>query len=222
MTAPYGHTGAFDTLAGAAGLSRQSARGRGHLRFRARLAAPVPARRRELSAMPSTSRARHWRRRILPRPKPLLPGRAPDRHRNQRAGGVPGNADRQCVADPACIGQWAPTAAEDPDGHTLSSTNREGTPGDVDAPQPGDYPQQIALNFPVLSARAHVCRRAGLHQQHQHRRQHRHGRSSCGASEASFGLVDRHGYSADTWFSAFPALGGGGHDRRWRDRGVSG
>jgi cytochrome c peroxidase len=107
----------------------------------------------------------------------------------------------RCVSDPACISQWAPLVADDPDGHTLIRDHALGTPAMVDAERASNYASQLPLSFPVLPARSTfadvegcsnqigtaVNTGQGLFVQH---------------TESGFGLDDRHGYAATTWFTS--------------------
>jgi cytochrome c peroxidase len=204
-TAPYGHTGAFSTLEA---LLAYHANPRSAVDTYDFTLASLDQFRRGGVVYPN---AETYTREALAQPnfaaaEALLPGRAlSSTEINQLVAFLDALTDR-CVADPACIGKWAPTAAEDPDGHTLVMNQSQGTPGDIDAPQPEDYPQQIGLTYPALAARStfadvqacsnNVNSAANTGQDQFARR-----------SETAFGLVDRHGYGVDTWFSTFqPSL----------------
>jgi cytochrome c peroxidase len=104
-----------------------------------------------------------------------------------------------CVATPACIGKWAPTLADDPDGHTLIRNQPLGTPAYVDAQRPSGYPLQFPLAYPALSARPTFA-------DVQDCTNNIGNANNTGQdqfvlrSEPGFGLGARHGYSFDTWF----------------------
>lgn len=50
-----------------------------------------------------------------------------------------------CVATPACISRWTPSAGDDPDGHLLVRDASLALPAAPDAPYPGDYPTSITM-----------------------------------------------------------------------------
>jgi cytochrome c peroxidase len=105
----------------------------------------------------------------------------------------------ECVANAACIAQWAPTAADDPDGHTLVRDHPMGTPAYVDAPRPSGYPLQFALDYPAVAARSTFadvqnCTNNVATANNSGQNQF------VLRSDPGFGLGARHGYKYDTWF----------------------
>ena len=154
---------------GPARLPRQSAQSRvDYIRFHAAALGQFQRQQCGLSGGRAASRARRIAQPNFAAAEALLPGRVPDQQRDQPTGGVPGHPDRSLRGRSRLHRQWAPTEADDPDGHMLVRDHPQGTPAMVDAQRASNYPTQIALNFPAQPARTHVRRRAGLWQRHQH------------------------------------------------------
>lgn len=197
-TAPYGHTGAFDTLAELLAYHanpRQAVDSYdftlGHLaQFRSGPALYPEAEQHTREALQRANFAAS---------EQLLPGRSlSGKEISQLVAFLEALTD-SCVADPACIGQWAPRLADDPDGHTLVRDHPLGTPASVDAVRGGSLATQVSVNFPALPARSTFADVQGC----------TNGIATAfntGVSqfvqrtESGFGLVDRHGYSPTTWF----------------------
>ncbi len=106
----------------------------------------------------------------------------------------------RCVADPACISRWAPRMEDDPDGHLLVRDEHNGTPELMDVPRAASYSVEIPLKFPAQSPRQtfadtqNCSNHVGM--------AGNNGRNQfVERTESGFGLVDRHGYKPDTWFS---------------------
>lgn len=197
-TAPYGHAGSFGTLAD---LLAYHANPRAASttydyslsqleQFRGGEVTYPDARRYTAEAIAQASFARA---------EALLPGRALTGQEAAQLQAFLEALTDACVATPACIAQWAPTSAEDPDGHTLVRNQSSGTPGAVDAEDATAYPDRIAIAFPSLAPRATFADVVAC--------TNRIGSGDNSGQPAfvrradpSFGLGDTHGYAATTWF----------------------
>jgi enediyne biosynthesis protein E4 len=107
-----------------------------------------------------------------------------------------------CVNNAACIAQWLPDPAEDPDGNMLIA-------GDGFSPQPvedGGYPASIDLVWPTVAARdtfyevSGACTSANSLATAVNQGTHQFVRRSVG-DDAGFGLDVVHGWSNATWFN---------------------
>jgi len=202
-TAPYGHAGSFDKLADAIAYHADPRGSVGTFDFSlGRLAQfralgvvydhAEPHTRAAIEA-PSFAAAEQ-----------MLPARPLLFHEVVRLVAFLEALSDRCVTDPSCINQWAPTADEDPDGHLLVRDASSGTPGNLDATSPKDYPTQISLAFPptrplatfadvasctdTLAANDNTGDRAFVRQ------------------SAAFGLIDAHSFSYQTWFDYSPTF----------------
>lgn len=111
----------------------------------------------------------------------------------------------RCVTSLSCIGQWTPAADEDPDGNQLVRNVSGGTPGNLDASSPQDYPAQISLAFPPTQPLATFpdvenCTDTLAASDNTG------GRAFTRQSDPSFGLTDPHGFSYETWFEYSPTF----------------
>jgi hypothetical protein len=105
-----------------------------------------------------------------------------------------------CVTTPSCVGRWTPDAGDDPDGHLLVRGDGSSAPGDVEAEDPTDYPDEIPLNFPGLAARATFAEVEGCAAAPAASGGSGARRFTLQSADPDFGLDDPHGFSADTWF----------------------
>jgi len=203
-TAPYGHSGSFDTLEEVISYHADPRNGvdtfdfslTGIAQFRSRDIAYPQAEPHTRAALDAASFAAA---------EPMLPGRPLLAHELARLVAFLETLSDRCVTSPICIGQWAPRVEEDPDGHLLVRDVSAGTPGNLDASSPSDYPEQIALAFPPNAALqtfpdVEACTdtlSAG---------------TNSGAAEfarlsnASVGLTNAHSFNFDTWFEYSPTF----------------
>lgn len=203
-TAPYGHAGSFETLEDAiayhadprAGVDTFDFSLSGLAQFRSLGIAYEDAEPHTRAAIEASSFAAA---------EPKLPGRALYPHEIIRLVAFLESLSDRCVTSSSCIGQWTPSAEEDPDGNMLVRDVSAGTPSNLDASSPEDYPAQISLAFPptqpfatfpdvenctdTLTANRNTGERAFTRQ-----------------SDASFGLTDAHGFRYETWFEYSPTF----------------
>jgi cytochrome c peroxidase len=199
-TAPYGHTGAFATLEDLLAYHANPRAGVSDFDF------TLSGLQQFREGTVSYPWAGDYTRDAISLPnfrtsETLLPARSLTSTETSELVAFLNTLTDRCVSDPACISQWAPVAADDPDGHTLIRDHPLGTPDMVDAQRASNYVSQIPMSFPVLPGRTTfadvqgctnkvgtaVNTGQGLFVQH---------------AESGFGLVDRHGYAASTWFTS--------------------
>ncbi len=129
----------------------------------------------------------------------LLPARNLTKKEIKQLVAFLGTLTDRCVADPACIGQWAPTVADDPDGHTLIRDRGFGTPASVEGAFSAYSAPQVPLSFAALPPRETFADVVGCTNNIA---------TALNSGKDSFvqrtadetGLVDRHGYKHSTWF----------------------
>jgi cytochrome c peroxidase len=115
----------------------------------------------------------------------------------------------RCVANPGCIGRWAPGLDDDPDGNTLFRDVSLSDPTAVDTSNTDDYPESFVLNFPPIApnttfADVQNCENRLV------------GHNNTGADvftlrdNTSIGLTTGHSYSQNTWFNNGETMVAGG------------
>ncbi len=219
-TAPYGHTGAFATLQELLVYHADPRRGVDRYDF------ALSGLEQFKDGKVSYPQAEQYTREAIARPgfaeaEALLPRRKLTRREVRDLVAFLETLTDRCVATPACIGQWTPREEDDPDGHLLVRNRPLGTPEYVDAQRPSDYVPSVPMHFPPLARRATFADVQGC--DHHVGMGGNDGRSRFEQrSGKSFGLVDRHGYQADTWFNPQQstlevAMNGGGVSAAYLD-----
>jgi enediyne biosynthesis protein E4 len=111
----------------------------------------------------------------------------------------------RCVTTASCIGQWTPAIDEDPDGHMLVRDVSVGTPGNLNASGPDDYPTEISMTFPPtapLSTFPDVEGCTDTLAAHDNTGDTIFTRQSG----PSFGLTHPHSFDFETWFEYSPTF----------------
>lgn len=199
-TAPYGHTGAFATLEQLLAYHanpRQAVDGydftlshldqfrNGEVRY-----AYAEQRTREAIARENFTAAEQ-----------LLPNRDLTKTEIDQLVAFLNALTDRCVANPDCIGQWAPRMSDDPDGHTLIRNRAFGTPAVVDGAISTYEQSAVPLEFAALEPRATFA--DVLNCPNSISSAPNTGENSfVQRTGEDFGLVDRHGYKYSTWFRA--------------------
>ncbi len=111
-----------------------------------------------------------------------------------------------CVVDQHCIGRWVPDKSEDPDGNMLV-IGEVSTIDPPDLPDAENYPAEIPVVFPELPARTtfyeleEVCADSYALPGNEHNDGAGFMRRGHYATDAEFGLEEKHGWRNETWFS---------------------
>jgi len=198
VTAPYGHTGAFDTLEEllAYHANPRQAVDRydftlGHLaQFR--------------DGKVSYPHAEGFTRDAISRgnfatSEQLLPARDLTRKEIKQLVAFLDTLTDRCVAQPACIGQWSPGVADDPDGHMLIRDRAYGTPASVEGAFSAYSAPEVPLPFATLPPRETFADVTGCADNIATARNS--GKDSFMQRTAGdTGLLDRHGFKHSTWF----------------------
>ncbi len=203
-TRPYGHAGSFDTLEEAIAYHADPRTGvetfdfsLGRLAQFRSLAVSYPMAESHTHAAIEAS--------SFTAAEPMLPGRPLLAHELARLTAFLETLSDRCVTSPSCIRQWAPTSEEDPDGHLLVRDVSSGTPGNLDASSPDDYPTEISLAFPPMPEIESFADVQGC-------TNNLGAGDNTGATEfarqsgASIGLSDAHGFDFETWFEYSPTF----------------
>jgi cytochrome c peroxidase len=210
-TAPYGHAGAFASLADAVAYHANPRAAVDSFNFSLTQLAQFS------SGSVSYPNAAGFTSNAMAQPnfpvaEALLPGRQLTAVEiNQLVAFIETLTDR-CVASPSCIDQWIPQSWEDPDGNTLVRSQSQAPRFGVGAGRQLPAPQHISLTFPAVPTLPTFADVQGC--TNNIATSHNTGESGfTRRSDAGFGLNDGSGYSQSVWFGMFTvetAMIGGG------------
>jgi cytochrome c peroxidase len=203
-TAPYGHAGSFDTLEEVLAYHAEPRRAveaydfslAGLAQFRSLGVEYAHAEPYTRAAIEASSFAAAESR---------LPGRPLLAHELARLVAFLRSLSDRCVTSASCIGQWTPAIDEDPDGHMLVRDVSGGTPGNLNASSPGDYPTEISMTFPSTAPLAtfpDVESCVDTLSAHDNTGDAIFARQT----DASFGLTHPHSFDFETWFEYSPTF----------------
>lgn len=198
VTAPYGHVGAFATLEEV-------------LAYHANPREAVESYDFTLSHLPQFKdgkveypHAERFTRDALSRAnfaaaEQLLPARNLTRGEIRQLVAFLGALTDRCVADRACISRWAPSPADDPDGHTLVRDRAFGTPESVEGAYAAYKAPEVPLQFTTPAPRETFADVVAC--------TNNVGKTTSSGKDGfvlrrpeDVGLVDGHGYRHSTWF----------------------